>query len=57
MKDSDPGVRTAVARSLGIYSGPKAVEVLPALQELEQDKDETVKAAASQAIKDLSAPR
>jgi hypothetical protein len=54
VKDADPGVRAAVARSLGIYSGPKAPEVLPALRELEQDKEANVRAAATQAIKDLS---
>jgi HEAT repeat protein len=57
VKDSDPGVRAAVARSLGIYSGPKAADVLPALRELEQDREENVRAAATQAIKDLSEPR
>jgi HEAT repeat protein len=53
-KDSDPGVRAAIARSLGIYSGPKAPEVLPTLHELEHDSEEEVRSAAIQAIKDAS---
>jgi HEAT repeat protein len=58
LKDTDPGVRAAAARSLGIFAKPtSAQEVLPALRELEQkDTDATVREAATKAIEMLSNP-
>lgn len=51
VKDTDPGVRIAAARSLGIYSGPKAPEALPVLREMqEHDPDVKVREAAASAI-------
>jgi HEAT repeat protein len=54
LKDTDPTVRLNAARSLGIYSGPKAPEVLPALRELRQKEvDAKVRDAAAKAIASL----
>lgn len=57
LKDQDAQVRTAAARSLGIYSGPKGPEVLPALRELEGDQDPQVRAAVAKALERLSSQR
>jgi HEAT repeat protein len=51
LKDADAAVRKNAARSLGIYSGPKGPEVLPALRELQQnDRDADVRKVAGEAI-------
>jgi HEAT repeat protein len=56
LKDADPAVRSSAARSLGIYSGPKGPEVLPALNEVqEHDADRSVRQAAAKAIEHLRA--
>jgi HEAT repeat protein len=58
IKDSDAEVRSATARSLGIYTGSRAGEVLPALREMaKQDADTTVREAATKAIERLSNPQ
>jgi HEAT repeat protein len=54
LKDDDAEVRMAAARSLGVYSGSKAAEVVPALRELDGDKDPKVREAAAKAIASLS---
>jgi HEAT repeat protein len=57
LKDSEPAVRLAAARSLGIYSGPKAGEVLPALRDVqEHDPQKSVREAASKAIENIIHP-
>ncbi len=54
LKDPDAEVRLAAARSLGIFSGAKAPEVLPHLREVEQqDADPNVRAVAGKAIEML----
>jgi HEAT repeat protein len=58
LKDNDAAVRMAASRSLGIYSGPKAEEVVPALRELkERDPNNNVREAASKAIDNLLNPK
>jgi hypothetical protein len=55
LKDSDAEVRANAARSLGVYSGARGGEVLPALRELhERDPDAKVRQAAAKAIEKLS---
>ena len=55
LKDNDAGVRRLAVRSLGIYSGPRAEEVLPTLAELEhEEKDKKVREALAAAIERLS---
>jgi HEAT repeat protein len=55
LKDTDVQVRSAAVRSLGIYTGARGREVLPALRELEQqDADATVREAAAKAVQRLS---
>jgi hypothetical protein len=55
LQDKDAGVRRLAARSLGIYSGPRAEEVLPSLLNLkQQEKDRTVQEAAATAIERMS---
>jgi HEAT repeat protein len=57
LKDTEADVRSAAARSLGVYSGEKAKDVLPALRELEQlDVDQSVREAARKAIEHLTNP-
>lgn len=54
VKDTDAEVRASAARGLGIYSGPKGSEVLPALRELHQnDPDPKTRQMAGQAIERL----
>jgi HEAT repeat protein len=55
LKDADPGVRMGAARALGIYSGPKAGEVVPALSEVQHhDPNKKVREAAARAVKRLA---
>jgi HEAT repeat protein len=56
LKDQDPGVRSAAARSLGTYTGStRASEVLPALRDVqEHDTDPDVREAAATAIAKLN---
>jgi HEAT repeat protein len=55
LHDKDSEVRSLAARSLGIYSGPKGPEAIPALQEAEQrEKDKKVREAIAKAISRLS---
>jgi HEAT repeat protein len=56
LHDADAGVRAAAAYSLGIYSGPKGPEVVPALSELQtKDPDAAVRKAAAKAVEHLTA--
>lgn len=58
LKDGNAAVRLAAARSLGIYSGPKSGEALPALREVrEHDPDKRVREAAGKAVEDLVNPK
>jgi HEAT repeat protein len=55
LKDPDVQVRSAAVRSLGIYTGARGREILPALREMEeQDAVATVREAAAKAVKRLS---
>jgi len=55
LKDADAGVRSAAARSLGVYSGPKAKAALPALGEVQQqDPVAAVRDAAAKAMERLT---
>jgi len=58
LKDKDTAVRQAAVRSLGIYSGPKAGEVLPELRDVqEHDQTKSVREAATTAIENLIHPK
>jgi HEAT repeat protein len=51
LKDPDAEVRSSAARSLGIYAGPKAAELLPTLRQVaQQDADPKVRSAAAEAV-------
>jgi len=55
LKDADAQVRSRAAWCLGVYSAPKAHEVLPVLEEVrQQDKDVNVRDSAAKAIEKLS---
>jgi len=55
LKDADAGVRSAAALSLGVYSGPRAKEVMPALGEVrQQDPIAAVREAAAKAMERLT---
>jgi HEAT repeat protein len=55
LKDQDAEVRAAAVRSLGVYTGARGQEFLPALREMEQqDSDPNVREAAAKAVKRLS---
>jgi HEAT repeat protein len=57
LHDKDSTVRSLAARGLGIYSGPRGEEVLPALLEVsKQDRDKKVREAAAKAVEKLSHP-
>ena len=54
LKDSDTEVRANAARSLGVYSGARGGEALPALRDLkERDADAKVREAAGKAVEKL----
>jgi HEAT repeat protein len=58
LKDKDAGVRAAAARSLGVFAGPRAGEVLPSLQDLqEHEADGKVRDEAAKAIENLTHPK
>ncbi|SRR5579871_6344930 len=55
LRDEDAQVRLAAVRSLRIYSGPKAPEVVPALRDVgERDPDPKVREAAAKAVQELT---
>jgi HEAT repeat protein len=55
LRDADSDVRARAAWCLGVYTGPRAQEVLPALNEVRHhDHDFSVRAAAAKAIEKLS---
>lgn len=57
LKDADAEVRADAARSLGVYSGSRGAEVLPALREVQQkDSNPKVRQAAAAAVEKISAP-
>ena len=56
LKDPDRYVRAGAVHSLGIYSGPKAKDVLPALRNLQQSEaDPKVRETLKIALEKLSA--
>ncbi len=57
LKDPDAEVRWGAVRCLGIYTGPRGREFLPALRDMEQrDPDASVRAAAAKAVVKLTKP-
>jgi HEAT repeat protein len=55
LKDADAEVRLAAIRSLTVYSGSRAKEVMPGLTEVqEKDADAVVRKAAAKALEKLT---
>jgi HEAT repeat protein len=55
LRDGDSQVRARAAWCLGVYTGPRAQDVLPALNEVRQkDQDAGVRDAADKALERLS---